>query len=206
MLSSDRPVKELVPLEERLTSRFGSGIIANIEPPSIETKIAILQKKAMHNKFTISEEVIRYIAEKNTTNIRELEAMLKNVIFYSKLKNKPVDSVAFVKEALKDFESENTETVTIANITDAVCTYFNVSKGDIIGKKKNKEIVYPRQIAVYIITEMLPAVPLMSIGQAFGNRDHTTIIHARNKIAEEMKTDNKTRVQVNDIKSLVLKI
>jgi chromosomal replication initiator protein len=206
VLSSDRPVKELVPLEERLTSRFGSGIIANIEPPSIETKIAILQKKAMHNKFTISEEVIRYIAEKNTTNIRELEAMLKNVIFYSKLKNKPVDSVAFVKEALKDFESENTETVTIANITDAVCTYFNVSKGDIIGKKKNKEIVYPRQIAVYIITEMLPAVPLMSIGQAFGNRDHTTIIHARNKIAEEMKTDNKTRVQVNDIKSLVLKI
>lgn len=205
ILSSDRPIKELVHLEERLTSRFASGIVANIEPPSLETRIAILQKKAMFYKYQLSDEVLRYIAEKGTSNIRELEGMLKNVIFYSKLNNRACDDISFIKEALKDYSKDNNETVTVSNIIDATTTYFNISRIDIIGKKKNKELVGPRQIAIYIITEMLPTVPLASIGQTFGNRDHTTIIHARNKITEQIKTDNKIKIQINDIKSLVLR-
>ncbi len=205
ILSSDRPIKELIHLEERLTSRFASGIVANIEPPSLETRIAILQKKAMFHKFQLSDEVLRYIAEKGNTNIRVLEGMLRNVIFYAKLNNKSIDDIEFVKEALKDFTSDNNDTVTVAKIIDAACTYFNITRNEIIGKKKNKEIVFPRQIAIYIITEMLPAIPLATIGQSFSNRDHTTVIHARNKITEALKTDNKVKVQVNDVKALVLR-
>jgi len=204
ILSSDRPIKELVLLEERLTSRFASGIVANIEPPSLETRIAILQKKAMYHKYKLSDEILRYIAEKGNTNIRVLEGMLRNVIFYGKLNNKPIDDLNVVKEALKDFTSENNDTFTVANIIDATCNYFNISKNDIIGKKKSKEIVNPRQIAVYIITEMLPAVPLATIGQALGNRDHTTIIHARNKITEDIKNNQMLKIQINDIKGLIL--
>ena len=205
ILSSDRPIKELIHLEERLSSRFASGIVANIEPPSLETRIAILQKKAMFYKFNLSDEVLRYIAEKGNTNIRILEGMLRNVIFYGKLNNKSVNDINTVKEALKDYTTDNNDIVTVSNIIEATCTYFNISSNDIIGKKKSKEIVYPRQIAIYIITEMLSTVPLVSIGQAFGNRDHTTIIHARNKITEELKTNTKLKVQVNDIKNLVLR-
>lgn len=205
ILSSDRPIKELIHLEERLTSRFASGIIANIEPPDLETRIAILQKKAMFYKFNLSNEILRYIAEKGTTNIRILEGMLRNVIFYAKLNNKDCDDIYFVKDALKDFTTDTNDTISVSNIIDATCNYFNISKADIIGKKKNKEIVFPRQLAIYTITDMLPTVPLASIGQSFGNRDHTTIIHARNKISELLKTDNKTKVQINDLKNLVLR-
>lgn len=205
ILSSDRPIKELIHLEERLTSRFASGIVANIEPPSLETRIAILQKKAMYYKFKLSDDVLRYIAEKGNTNIRILEGMLRNVIFYAKLNNKSCDDINFVKEALKDFSNESKDIVTVSNIIEATCTYFNLSNNDIIGKKKSKEIVFPRQIAIYIITDMLSGVPLASIGQTFGNRDHTTIIHARNKISEQLKTDSKLKIQLTDIKNLVLR-
>ena len=204
ILSSDRPIKELTYIEERLTSRFASGVIADIQPPSFETRVAILQKKAYQYKINVSQEVIEYIAEKEKYNIRLMEGMLKTVGYFASLNNRAADSIEFVMEALRDSANNQSNEISIATIVDVTCEYFGIKRADICGKKKTKELVEPRQLAMYIVTCILPDVPLATIGQFFGGRDHTTVIHARDKIQQKILDDPIFRKKVEDIKNLVL--
>ena len=205
IIASDRPPKEIATLEERLRSRFSMGLIQDIQTPDYETRLAILQKKCSQENYNVDEDVVNYIAEHSDTNIREMEGMLHKVVFYAELLGKPKATMDIVADALKDIVDTTTQSVTPERIVDCVCKYFNVSKEDIVGKKKNKEIVEPRQIAMYLIYEMLD-LPLMKIGEIFGGRDHTTVINARTKIEQMYKENNRIKVCVNDLKNMVNRI
>lgn len=202
IISSDRPPKEISTLEDRLRSRFASGLIQDVQSPDFETRVAILRKKAQLEKYSIDDDVINFIAEKVDTNIREMEALLSKVSFFSNLLGKKSASIDDAKEAFKEDLDEKREDLTPENIIEAVCKYFNVTKADLIGKKKNKEIVEPRMIAIYLINEMLD-LPLVVIGKHFGGRDHTTIIHARDKITELFKEGGKIKSLVLAVKDLI---
>ena len=204
VLSSDRHPKELTFLEERLQSRFASGLTVDISTPDLETRIAILQKKAFYKNFNLPIEVVYFIAEKIDSNIRELEGALQKVIFYCQLLGKEADNIDIIKEALKDDIDVTTHILSMDTIVDATCSYFNVKKQDIIGKKKLKQIVMARQIAIYLIYDMM-GVPLATIGSYFGGKDHTTIIYARDKIEELIKSDNLVNNQVKDIRNMIQK-
>lgn len=204
VIASDRPPKEIATLSDRLVSRFASGLIQDIQQPDFETKVAILRKKAELEGFNVDDEVINYLAENINSNIRELEGSLSKVCFYSNLLGKKFANLSIAKQALKEEEFEEQASLTPDIILEKVCTYYNVSKDDILGKKKNKEIVDPRQMCLYLLTEMLD-LPLTTIGSFMGGRDHTTVIHARDKISLALKDSNKLRVELQDLKSLIQK-
>lgn len=202
IICSDRPPKDIATLEDRLRSRFASGLIHDIQKPDIETRIAILRKKSQLEKYYADDEVLNYIAENVDTNIRELEGKLSEVYFLATLSGK---KVATMEEAIDIFSNQKEEIkndITPDKIISVVCDYFNVSYQDIIGKKKNKEIVEPRMIAIYLISEILN-LPLVNIGKLFGGRDHTTVMHSRDKISQDMKSNKKTQTLVSDIKSML---
>jgi len=203
ILSSDRPVKELTYIEDRLTSRFASGVVADIQPPSFETRVAILQKKAFHYKIDVSQEVIEFIAEKEKYNIRLMEGMLKTVGYFASLNNRPAYNIDFVMEALRDSSNNQSNEININKIVEVTCNYFNVKFDDVCGKKKTKELVEPRQMAMYLVTVLLPEIPLATIGQFFGGRDHTTVIHARDKLQQKIAENNAYKKRAEDIKNLV---
>lgn len=204
ILSSDRHPKELTFLEERLKSRFQCGLTVDITQPSIETRIAILQNKAFNKKFKISQQVIYFIADNIKSNVRELEGALSKVMFYCSLMGREADDLDLVKEALKDYIDVTTHVISIDNIVDATCAYYNVKRADLIGKKKTKLIANARQMAIYLINDML-GIPLASIGSFFGGRDHTTIMYARDKITDMSKTDPMIQAQIRDIKAMLQK-
>jgi chromosomal replication initiator protein len=205
IISSDRPTKDITPLEERLRTRFEWGLTADIQPPDLETRIAIIQKKAAQEKYNVSNEVLSLIAEKVQSNIREMEGLLSRVVFYASLTGRAANDIDMANEALKDYLDDKKEAINADSIIEAVCAYYSVDKAGLVGKKKNKEIVDPRQICIYLITEFL-SLPLTSIGQLFGGRDHTTIMHARDKISALIKEDSKTAVQIKDLKNMIFKI
>lgn len=205
IIASDRPPKDIATLEERLRSRFSMGLIQDIQTPDYETRLAILQKKCSQEDYHVDEEVINYIAEHSENNIREMEGMLHKVVFYAELIGSPSATMDVVPEALKDIVDTTKQSVTPERIVDCVCKYFSISKDDIVGKKKNKEIVEPRQIAMYLIYEMLD-LPLMNIGDIFGGRDHTTVIHAKTKIDQMYKENNRIKVCVNDLKNMINRV
>ena len=204
IIASDRPPKEIATLEERLRSRFTSGLIQDIQTPDFETRVAILRKKAQQEKYSIDDEVINFIAEKIDTNIREMEGILSKVFFFATLLGKKSATLEEAYEAMKENMDEIKEGLSPDMVSDTACKYFNISKNDIVGKKKNKEIVEPRMICIYLICELLD-LPLVAIGKKFGDRDHTTIMHARDKITEQIKTNNKIKVYITDIKDLLTK-
>ena len=204
IIASDRPPKEIATLEERLRSRFTSGLIQDIQTPDFETRVAILRKKAQQEKYSIDDEVINFIAEKIDTNIREMEGILSKVFFFATLLGKKSATLEEAYEAMKENMDEIKEGLSPDMVIDTVCKYFNISKNDIVGKKKNKEIVEPRMICIYLICELLD-LPLVAIGKKFGDRDHTTIMHARDEITEQIKTNNKIKVYITDIKDLLTK-
>jgi chromosomal replication initiator protein len=204
VLSSDRPPADISPLEERLRSRFASGMIADIQPPDLETSIAILQKKAQQEHYNINHEILQIIAENVTSNIREMEGFLTRVISYAPLTNRSVNDPVVVQEVLRTYSDDKKELVSADTIIEAITNYFQIDKKELVGKKKNKEIVEPRQICIYLISEFL-TLPLTAIGQIFGGRDHTTMIHARDKIAESVKTDKRIAAYVKDLKAMILK-
>lgn len=203
ILTSDRPPKEIEILEDRLRSRFSSGLIQDIQQPELETRIAILRKKCTIENYSIDDDAIDYIAEKINTNIRELEGMLSKVHFLAKIMYKPS---ATLEDAMSAFDSQLEEDrndgLSPDKIIDAVCKYFDVSKQDIVGKKKSKDIVEPRMIAVYLITEYLE-MPLDAVGKIFGGRDHTTMIHSRDKITDQLKTSLKMQNYISEIKKML---
>lgn len=204
VISSDRHPRELTFLEERLQSRFSSGLTVDISLPDLETRIAILQKKAFFKNVNLPINVVYFIAEKFDKNVRELEGALQKVIFYCQLKGQQPDNIDIVKEALKDDIDLTTHILSLDSIVDVTCSYFNIKKQEVIGKKKLKQIVMARQIAIYLINDLL-GVPLATIGSYFGGRDHTTIIYARDKIEELSKTDNMIATQIKDIKNMIQK-
>lgn len=202
ILASDKHPKNMETLEDRLKSRFSGGLTQDIQKPDFETRLAILQKKVELKNYSIDNDVLLYLAEKIDSNIRELEGGLNRVVSLSMLINKPRATMEDAQEALKDIEITQSQNITIDKIMTVICRYYNIKKEELIGKKKNKEVVDPRQICIYIITELLD-VPLITIGEAFGGRDHTTIIHARDKIAENIKTNKSLKTNVDDLIAMI---
>lgn len=202
VISSDKHPRNMETLEERLKSRFTGGLIQDIQKPDFETRLAILQKKVEIENYSVENDVLEYLAEKIDTNIRELEGSLNKVVSLSSLIGKSKATMFEAEEALKDIATSQSQNLTVDKIMETVCKYFNVKKVDLIGKKKNKEIVDPRQICIYLITELMD-VPLMTIGNAFGGRDHTTIMHARDKISQNIKTDRSLKTNIDDIIAMI---
>lgn len=203
IICSDRPPKEISTLEDRLRSRFSSGLIHDIQKPEIETRIAILQKKSQLEKYYAEDDVIEYIAEHVDSSVRDLEGKLSEVYFLATLSGKKVATMEEAEEIFKNQKEEIKNDLTADRIISTVCDYFNVSHNDITGKKKNKEIVEPRMIAIYLISELLN-MPLKNIGGLFGGKDHTTIMHSRDKITEELKTNKKTQTLVDNIRNMLI--
>lgn len=203
IISSDRPPREIPTLEDRLRSRFEWGLITDISPPDLETRIAILSKKAKAEGLTdISSEVMHYIANQIDTNIRELEGALVRVVAYSSLVNEDINT-ELATEALKDIiPNKQPKTITPKVIQNVIAENYDLKLSDFLSKKRTRAIAYPRQIAMYLTRE-LTELSLPKIGQEFGGRDHTTVIHAHNKIIKELETDENL---ANKIKSLTEEI
>lgn len=198
VISSDRPPKEIPTLEDRLRSRFEWGLITDITPPDLETRIAILRKKAKAEGLNIPNEVMLYIANQIDTNIRELEGALIRVVAYSSLINQDMNA-DLAAEALKDIiPSSKPKVITIKNIQLSVGKQFNVKLEDFAAKKRTKSIAFPRQIAMYLSREMTD-FSLPKIGQEFGGRDHTTVIHAHEKISKLLDSDTELRNSIQDL-------
>ncbi len=201
VLTSDKQPKELDPLEERLRSRFEWGMLADIGVPDIETKIAILNKKAQIERYNVSKEVITYIAEVSSSNIRTMEGYLSRTVFYSNLLKEDVVTLTSAREALKDIAKEDEETIDATKIIDIVCKFYNVKKEELLARKRTKNIAEARQIAMYLITEFIN-IPLEAVGNIFG-KDHATVIYAKNKVADDIKTSKKLEIQINDLKQMI---
>ncbi|HEY4389999.1 MAG TPA: chromosomal replication initiator protein DnaA [Paenibacillus sp.] len=198
IISSDRPPKEIPTLEERLRSRFEWGLITDIQPPDLETRIAILRKKAKAENLDIPNEAMMYIANQIDTNIRELEGALIRVVAYSSLINQDI-TTHLAAEALKDIiPSSRPKMITIQDIQQRVGEYFNLKMEDFKARKRTKAIAFPRQIAMYLSRE-LTDFSLPKIGDAFGGRDHTTVIHAHEKISQQIKNDQELNKVINNI-------
>ncbi len=205
VLSADCHPKEIELLSDRLKTRFEGGLMAQVLPPDIETKIAILQKKAELRKYILSLDVALYLAEISDNDVRSLEGMLNKVIFASMLHEEPI-TLELAKEALNESAPSGgeKEVLTTDSIIDAVCNFYKIQRSDLLGKKKTKEVVEPRQICAYLMTELL-SIPLVTIGQALGGRDHTTVIHARDKISELIKENTRVDTEIKDLKNMILK-
>lgn len=198
IISSDRPPKEIHTLEERLRSRFEWGLTTDIQAPDFETRIAILRKKAESENYEVNNEVFDFIARKIKSNIRELEGALTRVTAYSSLTNKEV-SVELAQEALKDIISSNRpKQVNIDMIKDVVAQHYNIQIEDFESKRRTRSITYPRQVAMYLSRE-LTDLSLPKIGEGFGGRDHTTVIHAYDKISNDINNSM-------DFKNIILEL
>lgn len=198
ILSSDRPPKEIPTLEDRLRSRFEWGLIADIQIPDFETRMAILKKKAEVEKLNVANEVMIYIATKIKSNIRELEGALIRIVAYSSLTNREI-TVDLASEALKDIISKKQgKNITINLIQDIVSSYFNLRIEDLKSQRRTRNVAYPRQIAMYL-SRKLTDMSLPKIGEEFGGRDHTTVIHAYEKISDNLNTDENLQHTIETI-------
>ncbi len=188
IITSDTYPKDMQDIDERLVSRFGSGLTVAIEAPELEMRVAILLKKAEQSHFTLPDDVAFFIAKLLRSNVRELEGALKKVIAFSHFNRKPVD-MDLVKEALKEILTVTRGQVSIETIQKTVADYYKIKVADMYSKRRPANIVLPRQVAMYI-TKELTQKSLPEIGELFGGRDHTTVLHAVRKIAEVRKNDN----------------
>ncbi|GEO67758.1 chromosomal replication initiator protein DnaA [Levilactobacillus spicheri] len=199
VLTSDRLPNEIPKLQDRLVSRFAWGLSVDITPPDLETRIAILRNKADADDIEIPDDTLSYIAGQIDSNVRELEGALARVQAYHQLMHQPI-TTDLAAEALKGLNLANaSDAITIPVIQDRVADYFHVSLKDLKGKKRKKTIVIPRQIAMYLSRELTDA-SLPRIGNEFGGKDHTTVIHAYDKIAASLKTDTELQKDIADLK------
>ncbi len=202
IISSDKPPKDIETLEARLRSRFEWGLIADISSPDFETRMAILHKKEETDGYDIDNEVIKYIAMNIKSNIRELEGALNKLVALSNLENREI-TVRLAEEALKDIISpDEKKEITPALIISVVAEHFHITEDDIKSNKRNTEVVFPRQIAMYLCSNMT-SVGLKKIGSEMGNRDHSTVLHGSKKIASEIKTSDSTRNIVEILKKKI---
>ena len=201
IISSDRLPKDIPTLTERLISRFASGFMQDIQPPDFETRLLIIQKKIELEGYSFAPGLDYILSEKLAhCNIREIEGILSKIYFYASMHGVPVATREIMEEVLLTMgEEEKKKASNLApdKIVDAVCKYFDIPRDDLVGRKRNKEIVEPRQICIYLMWSLL-TIPLSAIGQVF-NRDHTTIIHARDKILEQVKANAPVKKVVNEI-------
>lgn len=198
IISSDRPPREIPTLEDRLRSRFEWGLITDIQAPDLETRIAILRKKAIVENLDVPNDVMVFIASRIDNNIRELEGALIRVMAYASLTQRPID-LDLATEALKDiFPYGKPKRITIESIKDIVAAYFKIKLDDLSAKKRTRNITYPRQIAMYLSREMTDS-SLPKIGEEFGGRDHTTVIHAHDKISRERSDDQKMQQTIAEL-------
>jgi chromosomal replication initiator protein len=203
VITSDRPPKSIPAIEKRLISRFEAGMVADVGKPDIETKIAILEKKANEKNCLFDKEILAYVAEHVQNNIRELEGALNKIIVAHQLKGL-TPTLKTVKEVLSDFVSNiQTKSVTPKEIIEAVAKFYNVTYKELVGGCRKKELVWPRQISIYLIREELNA-SYPAIGNELGGRDHTTAMHAYNKIYLEIKEkgNEKIKQEVESIRQL----
>lgn len=198
ILTCDRYPKEIKGIEDRLKSRFGSGLTIEVDPPDLETRVAILMKKAEHRAITLNKDAAFFIAQRIRSNVRELEGALHRVILSANFKNRDID-IPLVKEALKDLLSMQDRLVSIDNIQKTVAEYYKIKLSDLLSKKRSRSIARPRQVAMSL-AKQLTSLSLPEIGEAFGGKDHTTVLHACKKIAELNESNNDIR---EDLKILL---
>jgi chromosomal replication initiator protein len=203
VMSSDRPPRDISTLEERLRSRFEWGLITDIQPPDLETRIAILRKKVKADQIEIRDpELLTFIASRVSTNIRELEGALTRVVAFSSLTGRPL-SVDLAQDVLKDvFPQGESVQISIERIQELVCERFGVTMGELTGDRRSQNIVYPRQVAMYLSRELTDS-SLPKIGKEFGGRDHTTVIHATSKIARLIREDRSVYNLVQELTARV---
>lgn len=201
IVSSDNPPSEIPTLEDRLRSRFEWGLIADIQPPDYETRIAILRKKAEAENYNVPDDVIVYIAQNIQSNIRKLEGALIRIYAYASLTNKKEVNLELAQEALKHLISNNKK-ITLNDIKEVVANYYNISYDDLISKRKTKNIAYPRQIAMYIARK-LTDYSLPKLGEEFGGRDHSTVLHACNKIEDDIENSQEVKKNIDDLISML---
>ncbi len=199
IISSDRPPKDIQPLEDRLRTRFEWGLIADVSSPDYETRMAILKKKAQLEHLIIEDDILSNIATKIESNIRELEGSLNKLIAMSKLENQPI-TIALSDKAIADVVLHKNTVLSPEYIQNIVAKYFNITVEDLKGSRRSADIAFPRQIAMYICRDVAQ-ISTPKIGQAFGKRDHSTVMHACNKISSEMKENSNTKLIVETVKN-----
>ena len=197
ILTSDRYPKELNGFEDRLKSRFTWGLSVGIDPPELETRVAILIQKAQEANFDLPQEVAFFIADKIQTNVRELEGILKRLVAHAKFTGGEID-LAFTKSALKDLLTIHTRQVSLDHIQQIVARYYKLKVQDLIGKRRLQAVARPRQLAMYI-AKTLTTKSLPEIGRAFGGRDHTTVLYACQKITEMLETDADLKLDCDNL-------
>lgn len=202
VITSDRVPKAIPELEDRLSSRFGWGMVADIQPPNFETRIAILKAKAKSKNIELSDDIIQYLAQNIVTNIRELEGALTKIMSYVQLYEENL-SVAAVKDLMKDLVEKNQNTCSTPDvIIKVICKFFNIAHEDLIGKKRLKELVYPRQLAMYLLRhELNMSFPL--IGRELGGKDHTTVIYGVEKIEKEAARNEGIKSDLASLRELL---
>src|SRR2546430_2509985 len=199
VISSDRPPKEIPTLEDRLRSRFEQGLLADIQPPDFETRLAILKSKLGSKSGQVSEEVLSFIAHKVQKNIRELEGALTRILAFSAIHQRQI-SETDAADLLTDIIPAGTRRpLTIGRIQETVADYYQISIDDMKSKRRDKHIVFPRQVAMFLVREETPSA-LPAIGQAFGGRDHTTALHSIEKILDELKEDDRLRYELQALR------
>jgi len=193
VVSSDRGPKEIPGLEERLVSRFAWGLITDIQVPDLETRIAILQSKALEENFAVPPDVLKFIATYVTKNIRELEGALTTVVAYSKLQEGQI-TLSMAEEVLRDLiGTEKIRPITIEAVQRVVAEHFDVRIADLCGRNRQRQVSFPRQVAMYLCKNLIPSLSLNAIGEAFGGKDHTTVLYACQKLTQEAEKVPATR-------------
>ena len=203
ILSSDKPPKEIKTLEDRIKSRFNSGLIVDINPPDYETRVAILRKNAENMKADISDDIINYIASNIKSNIRELEGALNKIVADQSIEDSPMTLEQAINSIKDLITPDEPKKITPNLIIDEVADYYNISANEILSKKRNMEIVVPRHVAMYLC-RLLTDTALAEIGNIMGGRDHTTVIHGCEKIEKELSTDEMLKSTIENIKNKIV--
>ena len=202
IISSDKPPKDINPLEERLKSRFEWGLVADIQQPDYETRCAILKMKCKLDNKQVDDEIIQFIAENVASNIRELEGILNKIVAMASLTNSEI-TMQIAEKAIGDLKRSEIKVITIDYIQYAVANYFNLDQNDFKIQRKTSDIAFPRQIAMYL-SKQLTGLSLKEIGKEFGGKDHSTVIYAIKKVEDEMKLNPNTKTIVDNIKKSIM--
>lgn len=203
VISSDRCPKDIKGIEQRLVSRFEWGLVTDIQPPDLETRIAILQNKAKMDNIVVPHEVLRYIGTYITSNIRELEGALITVFAYSRMTEQKI-SLALVENVLRDLiGSEKIKPISIEQVQRAVAEHFDVRISDLRGRSRQRQVVYPRQLAMYLCKTLIPSLSLNDIGENFGGKDHTTVLYSCEKISQDLNNNPAVRQTLEQLTKAV---
>jgi len=202
IISSDKPPRDIPLLEDRLKSRFEWGLLADISCPDYETRLAILRKKAQDEKVIIDDNILSNISNKIDSNIRELEGVFNKIVAIASLTNSEI-TMALAEKIINEFKTQSEKVISSDFIKETIAKYFNINKDDLSGNKRSNDVAFPRQIAMYICREVAN-MSFPKIGEDFGNRDHSTVMHAYRKIEKEVKEKTNTKLIVESVKNIII--